>query len=133
MAKMIQQAVKFSVSPEKLFDIYMNSKKHSAAIKSPASISRKVGGRFSAFGGMLRGKILALGPKRMIVQTWRGSDWKKSDGDSILILTFDKAPGGARLGLVHANIPDRRYARINRGWAKYYWRPWRAYLKRATS
>ncbi len=91
MAKTIQQSVKFSAPPDRLYDIYMDSKKHGAVIKSRASISRRVGGRFSAFGGMLRGKILVLVPKRMIVQTWRGSDWRKSDPDSILILTFGKA------------------------------------------
>ncbi len=131
MPKTIQQTVKFAAPPEKLFDVYLDSKKHAAAINSRASISRRVGGRFSAFGGMLRGRILALVPKRMIVQTWRGSDWKKSDGDSILILTFTKASGGGRIHLVHANIPDRRYAHINRGWPKYYWKPWRTYLRRA--
>lgn len=129
MAKTIQQTVKFTVSPEKLFDIYMNSKKHSAAIKSRASVSRKVGGKFNAFGGVLRGKMLVIAPKRMIVQTWRGSDWKKTDPDSILILTFSKASGGGRISLVHANVPDRHYVGINKGWNKYYWKPWKAYLK----
>ncbi len=131
MPKTIQQRVKFGVPPERLFDIYLDSKKHAAAVNSQASISRKVGSRFSVFGGMLRGRILALVPGRMIVQTWRGSDWKKAEADSILILTFSKAPGGGRVNLVHANVPDQRYARINRGWHKYYWKPWRAYLKRS--
>ena len=40
MAKTIQQTVQFSVSPEELFDIYLNSKKHSAAINSKAAVSR---------------------------------------------------------------------------------------------
>jgi len=130
MAKTIQQTVTFPVPPEKLFDIYLDSKKHAAAINSRASITRKVGGAFSLFGGMLRGKNLAIVPGRMIVQTWRGSDWRKADADSILILTFSRARGGGRLSLVHANIPDRHYADINRGWPKYYWKPWRAYLRR---
>lgn len=66
----------------------------------------------------------------MIVQSWRGSDWKKTDLDSVLILTFSKASGGARIDLVHANVPDRHYAGIRKGWTKYYWNPWRAYLRR---
>lgn len=128
--KTIQQTVKFGVPPERLYDIYMDSKKHGAAVNSRASVGRKVGSRFSAFGGMLRGRILARVPGRMIVQTWRGSNWKKTEGDSILILTFSKARGGGRIHLVHANLPDAHAARINRGWVKYYWKPWRAYLKR---
>jgi activator of HSP90 ATPase len=130
MAKTIQQTVKFGVPPARLFDIYMDSKKHSAAIGYTASVERKAGGRFTAFDGMLRGRILALVPGRMIVQSWRGVDWRKRELDSILTLTFEKARGGARLGLVHANIPDRRAASIQRGWHSYYWRPWRAYLRK---
>lgn len=131
MPKTIQQSVKFSVPPDRLFGIYMDPRKHAAAINATVSVNRKVGGRFTAFGGMLRGTILAIVPGRMIVQSWRGSDWRKSELDSILVLTFDRAPGGARLGLIHANIPDRRSASIQRGWHNYYWKPWRAYLRKA--
>jgi activator of HSP90 ATPase len=129
MPKTIRQSVALPAPPEKLFDIFLDSKKHAAAVNSRASISRQVGARFRIFGGALQGKNLAIVPKRMIVQTWRGSDWKKTEADSILILVFAKAPGGGRISLVHANVPDRHYAGINRGWKKYYWKPWRAYLR----
>jgi len=131
MSKTIQQAVTFRASPERLYDIYMDARKHAAAINARVSIERRVGGRFSAFGGVLRGRNLALVPGRLIVQTWRGADWKKSEPDSVLVLAFARAPGGARLTLVHANVPDRRAGSIRRGWPKYYWKPWRAYLGRA--
>jgi len=131
MAKTIQQSVKFAASPRELYSTYLDSRKHGAAIDSTASVERRVGGRFTAFDGMLRGKILALVPGRMIVQSWRGADWKKTELDSVLTLTFEKARGGARLGLVHANIPNRHAASIQHGWHNYYWRPWRAYLREA--
>lgn len=131
MAKTIVQTVKFKAAPERLFNIYVSSKKHSAAIQARASISRKVGARFTAHGGWIRGKNLAIVPKRMIVQSWRGLDWKKADLDSILILTFSKARGGGRITLVHANVPDKWHARLKQGWHTHYWNRWRAYLKRA--
>lgn len=130
MAKTIQQRVRFRVPPETLFETYVNSRRHSAAIGAPASVSRKVGGRFSAFNGALRGKNLAIVPKRLIVQAWRGSDWKKSELDSLLILTFRKAREGGEIGLVHANVPDHAYRGITKGWNSYYWRPWRRYFAR---
>ena len=129
MAKTIQQTARFSVPPGVLFDIYWDSKKHSAATNSIASISRRVGGKFSAFHGMLRGRNLTITPKRMIVQAWRSPDWKLAELDSILILTFSKVRGGGQIDLVHANIPDHAYPGIRRGWPKYYWKPWKAYLK----
>ncbi len=97
-----------------------------------ASIGRGVGSKFNAHNGWIRGKNVAIVRKRMIVQTWRGADWKKADLDSILILTFAKAPGGARLTLVHANVPDRKSPSINKGWHTHYWNRWKAYLKRTS-
>lgn len=130
MPKTIQHAVRFSASPDQLFDIYTNSRKHSAAIQAEAVISRKVGAKFTAHDGWISGRNLAIVPKRMIVQSWRGANWRKSDLDSILILTFSRVRGGGRITLVHVNVPDRWHARIKRGWHTHYWNPWRAYLKR---
>ena len=130
MGKTIQQTVKFSVPPEQLFNIYLDSKKHSAAIAARASLSRKVGAKFQAHDGYIRGKNLAIVPKRMIVQSWRGANWKKTDQDSVLILTFSRGPGGARITLVHANVTDHLYTMLNKGWNTHYWKRWKAYLKR---
>ncbi len=85
MTRAIQQSVEFSVSPKELFELYMDSKKHSAATGGPAKISRKAGGKFTAFGGMLRGKNLVIIPRRMIVQSWRATHWTAADADSILV------------------------------------------------
>ena len=53
MSNMISQKVAFGASPRQLFQTYLDSKKHGAAIDDKASISRKVGSRFTAFSGML--------------------------------------------------------------------------------
>ncbi len=69
-------------------------------------------------------------PKRLTVQSWRGSDWKAGEPDSVLILAFSKAGAGGQIALVHANVPDNHAASISKGWHQYYWKPWKAYLKR---
>ena len=130
MAKTIQQTVRLPASPRALYDIYMDARKHAAAVGSTVAISRKVGGAFRAFGGMLRGKVLAIVPGQMIVQAWRAGNWRRTDLDSVLILTFRRAPGGGRVDLVHANVPDRFYPHIKRGWNTYHWKRWKAYLRR---
>ena len=130
MTRAIQQSVKFRVSPEKLYDIYMDSKKHSAATGAPARISKKAGGSFAAFHGAIGGKNLLILPKRMIVQAWRARHWKAAEPDSILILRFSKARGGGRIDLVHANVPAYDHRGVSKGWNKYYWKPWRVYLAR---
>lgn len=129
MAKTIQHSVRFAAKPETLFDIYLDSKKHGEAVGSTASISRKVGGKFKVFDGWCEGRNLAIAPKKMIVQAWRCNGWKKGDTDSILTLTFQEAPGGAQLNLVHANVPDSVFPELNKGWFESYWNPWKEYLK----
>ena len=118
-----------NVTPAKLYELFMNSAKHTAATGMPAKISPKVGGKWSAFGGMILGKNLVLIPNRMIVQTWRASHWKKGDPDSILVVKFEKAAGGgARVELDHVAVPQYDQKGVTQGWVKYYWEPWKAYL-----
>ena len=116
-------------TPAQLYEFFMDSKKHTLATGMPAKISRKVGGKWSAFGGMILGRTLALAPNRMIVQAWRSSQWKKADPDSILVVRFEKcATGGATVALTHVGVPEYDREGVTQGWMKYYWDPWRAYL-----
>jgi len=129
MTPVVEQTVSFDATPAKLYELFMDSAKHTAATGMPAKVSRKVGGKWSAFGGMILGRNLALIPNRMIVQSWRSSEWKKADPDSVLIVSFEKsADGGAQVHLVHAGVPEHDHAGVTQGWVKFYWDPWKAYL-----
>jgi activator of HSP90 ATPase len=132
MTKAIEQSVRFNATPEQLFEMYLDSKKHSAATGGAARMSRKVGGKFTAWGGQLSGRNLVIVKNKMIVQAWRSRHWKASDLDSILILIFSKAPGGGQVDLTHVNVPEQDHAGVTKGWPKYYWEPWKKYLKGRT-
>jgi len=127
MTPIIQQSVRFRVPPQVLFELYMDSRKHSASTGLPARISRKVGGRMTAFGGRIEGKNLLILPSQQIVQTWRASHWKKHDS-SILILTFCRVTGGSQIDLVHVGVPTYDHKKVRKGWPHFYWRPWKKYL-----
>jgi len=131
MSKTLIQKTTFSkTTPKRLYDIYLSADKHAAAIGSErVTIEKKVGGRITAFMGMIRGKFIYLEKNKMIVQTWRSKTWKKRDSDSILILSFKKVKGGASINLTHVNIPEHDYLPIKKGWKSYYWDRWRTYLK----
>ena len=58
MPPTIEQHVEFNASPKTLFEMYMDSKKHSAATGQPAKLSRKPGGKWQAFKGMIGGTNL---------------------------------------------------------------------------
>lgn len=128
MTKAIQQAVEFKASPQTLYEMYIDSAKHSKATGGPAKVGRKAGAAFSAFGGSILGRNLVVVPGKMIVQAWRAAHWKKSDLDSTLVITFGKSPKGGRVELVHANVPDHDHKGVTNGWRDYYWKPWRKYL-----
>lgn len=127
--KTIVQNIKFKAAPKELYEMYMDSKKHSVLTGgAKALLSRKVGGSFSAHGGYCKGKNLALIPGKMIVQTWRASNWSKSDMDSIFILAFEKAAGGTEMTMVHANVPDKEAKHLTQGWHDHYWNHWKKHL-----
>ncbi|HWN30584.1 MAG TPA: SRPBCC domain-containing protein [Burkholderiales bacterium] len=125
----IRQSVQFNAVSDSLFDAYLDSRKHAAIVGSKVSISKTAGKRFTAFNGMLSGKNLLIVPKKLVVQLWRSCTWKKTDPDSILILMFSKAGRGARIDLIHVNVPDHDLQGVTRGWRRYYWKPWLAYLR----
>ncbi|HXY54212.1 MAG TPA: SRPBCC domain-containing protein [Nitrospirota bacterium] len=133
MLKTIQQTVTLPAPAEKLFDMYLSPRAHGAITGGPVTISRTPGSRFRAFGGMITGRTLQVVPKRLIIQSWRGKDWKAGDIDSTLIISFWADNNGGRIELVHVNVPEYDYDDVNKGWDTYYWKPWHEYLRKKES
>jgi len=128
MSKAIQQSVRFAASPEELFEMYIDSKKHSAATGGRAKMSRKEGAAFTAWNGQLRGKNLLIIPNRLVMQAWRATHWPASAPDSMLLLAFREVRGGGRVDLLHVNVPELDREGVTKGWKKYYWTPWKKYI-----
>lgn len=128
MTRAIQQSVTLKASPDALYETFLDSKKHSIMTGAPARISRRVGGRFTAFGGQITGKTLLMVPRRLIVQAWRSRHWKAGDPDSILVLEFSKAGRGGTIDLVHVNVPAHDHKGVANGWRTHYWKPWKAHI-----
>ena len=87
-----------------------------------------MGGRYSAHDNYIKGKNLQLVKNRLIVQTWRSSDWDKNDVDSTFIICLEQKGNDAILYATHANVPDNEFDSIKKGWHEYYWKPWKKYL-----
>ncbi len=129
MAKTIHQKIVFkNTSPKALYELYMNSKKHSKATGAPAKISAKIGGEYSAHGGYITGKNLHLAKDQTIVQTWRAQGWDKNDVDSTFIINLEKKGKNTVLHAIHANVPDKQAESIEKGWHAHYWGPWKQFL-----
>jgi len=126
--KTIRQTVRFPAPPDDLFDSYLDPARHAAITGHPVEISTHPGAEFRAFDGRLSGRIVAVIPKRLIVQLWRSSQWKTEDPDSVLILAFSGDRGYGQIDLVHVNVADHDAKDVTDGWERYYWAPWRRSL-----
>jgi uncharacterized protein YndB with AHSA1/START domain len=130
MPRTITFAAHLPAKPARLYRMYLDPRQHAAFTGAPVKIAARVGARFEAFGGALTGRILQLIPGRLIVQSWRSSEFGKRDLDSTLVLSFWPERSGGRIELTHVNVADSDFAGVSEGWTKYYWTPWRAYLSR---
>ena len=126
--KTIKQRVTFSSTPQELYTILIDSKKHSDLTGDVAKISKKVGGKFSVYGGYASGKNLEIVPGKKIVQSWRASDWPK-DSFSTVTFEFKPATSGTQLYFTQTDIPEPFYKDIRQGWIDFYWTPMKKYLK----
>jgi activator of HSP90 ATPase len=121
--KTIRQSTTFKGTPHELYEILMDSSKHSRLTGGEAAeISRTVGGAFSVYDGYATGINVELIPDVLIVQTWRASDWP--DGHfSRTRFSFTEVKGGTRLTFTQSGVPEGEYESIKQGWRDYYWEP----------
>ena len=129
MTKTIRQTVSFDVPPHEVFEALMDSKKHAKFTGDTAKINRRIGGSFSVFGGWATGTTLRLEKDKIIVQSWRSSDFSEDDPDSKVMYHFSKKGNGTRLMFVHSNVPDDQAEDVKQGWNDYYWTPLKEHLK----
>jgi len=127
--KTVKQVVTFKATPYELYEMIMDSKKHAGFSGNPAKMSRKVGATFAAYGGWIKGKNLKLIPNRLIVQSWRGTDWPKNYYSKVMFL-FTKTKSGTRLTFSQTGVPAEKYIHINKGWGAQYWAKIKKKLKK---
>jgi activator of HSP90 ATPase len=124
----IRQSVTFKATPHAVYEMLMDSRKHSVLAGDEAKISRKVGGKFNV-GGYIEGVMLDLVPDEKIVQTWRYEDWPKGHYSKA---TFSlKAAEGkkTKMAFTQTGVPAKFYEDIKQGWIDYYWAPMKEMLE----
>ena len=118
----------FAVTPQRLFEAWMDSTEHRSFTGSAAEIENRIGGRFTAWDGYIEGTTLELVPFRRIVQSWRTTDFPEGSPDSKLVVGFEEVADGTRITLTHTDIPDGQSEGYERGWIDYYFAPMRDYF-----
>ena len=125
----IRQTVTIKAKPEDVYDALMDSKEHAEFTGSPASISNKVGGKFTAWDGYIFGKNLELARGKKIVQEWSTTEWPEGYPPSRLEITLAPGTGGTQLKMLHTNVPTKQRDEYAEGWRSYYWEPLKAHFK----
>ena len=120
--KTVDHTLKLNGSPHQVYELLMDSEKHSEFTGGRAEISREVGGDFTIMGGGLGGKNLELVEDEKIVQSWRAEDWPEGHYSTVTFL-LEEEDGGTRLSFVQSGVPADKYDSINEGWRTYYWAP----------
>jgi activator of HSP90 ATPase len=127
MTESITVAAFLPVSPEKLYQDWLNSDEHSRFTGLKAMIDAREGGYFSSLDGYIHGKITRLEPNRRIIETWRTEDFEPDDLDSKVEIVFGQVPGGTFLTILQSEIPDARGEDIEIGWEDHYFDPMTGY------
>jgi activator of HSP90 ATPase len=118
----LHQEIDLKASPQKIYEILLDSKQFAAFTGMPAEISREPGGAFSMFGGMIVGRNVELVTNQRIVQAWRPASWDPGVYSIVrLELKGDRAQ--TKLILDHTGFPEGDFAHLDPGWYARYWNP----------
>jgi activator of HSP90 ATPase len=116
----IEQTATFKASPHAVYEMLMDSAEHARFSGAEASISREIGGAFTAYDGDLSGTNIELVPDAKIVQSWHDDDWPDGHYSTATFL-LEEAEGGTRLTFTQTGVPEQHYDEISQGWRDYYW------------
>ena len=128
MRRLITQSVVLPAPAEELYATYLDPALHAAVTGAPVTVGAETGAPFQAFGGQISGATLSVLAPRLIVQSWRSTNFGADDPDSTLILSFEPEGGNGRIDLIHIDVPEQDFQGVSEGWEKYYWTPWKRYL-----
>jgi activator of HSP90 ATPase len=119
----------FPVSGKQIYDAWLNSKKHSEFTGAKATINNKIGSKFTAWDNYIEGKNKQLTDGKLILQSWRTTEFPESAEDSLLEIKLEDSPTGCKLTLTHSNIPEGQSESYKQGWIDFYFVPLKEYFK----
>jgi activator of HSP90 ATPase len=128
--KSIKHTATFNATPEKIYNLIMDEKKHSVFTGSKATIDSKPNGKFSVFDGYCHGYNIELIKGKMIVQAWHfDEDGWPDDHFSICNFEFEKDGDKTKLRFLQTNVPEHKVESLKEGWKEFYWDAIKKYLK----
>jgi len=128
--KTIRQTINLKAKPFEVFDMIMDSKKHGEITNADTSMSRKIKGKFSVYGGYATGYNMELVEGEKIIQAWKfDEDGWPEDHHSICCFHFEKTAHGTRLVFEQSGVPEHKFEALKKGWHEYYWSPMKKFIE----
>jgi activator of HSP90 ATPase len=123
----LHQEPSFRATPQRIYEILLDSKQFAACTGMPAEIDPKAGGAFSMFGGMIVGRTVELISNQRIVQAWRPTHWQEG---VYSVVKFELKPHASETTIVldHTGFPEGDYDSLSSGWDSHYWQPLKKFL-----
>jgi len=128
--KSIRQTATFDATPDKIYNLIMDEKKHAEFTGSKATISKEPNGKFSVFDGYCQGYNIELVEGKKIIQAWHfAEDGWPDDHFSICNFELEQDGDKTRLKFLQTNIPEHKVETLKDGWKQFYWAGIKTYLK----
>jgi activator of HSP90 ATPase len=125
----ITQKIILPTLPEKVYNAFLNSKKHSEFTHLTATGKGVIGSKFTAGDGYIVGRNLELETGKRILQEWATREWPEGYPPSKLELTLKKVEGNTELTMVQSGVPREQEKGLRQGWIKHYWEPLNEYFE----
>jgi activator of HSP90 ATPase len=117
-----------NVKAPTLFEMYTNADKHQQVTGASALITDRLGQPFNLYGGFCFGENIDLIKNKLIIQSWRTSDWPDSVDDSIVVIRLVEEGDDTHVYLTHTGLPVTMVDSLRQGWNDFYWSKWRSHL-----
>jgi len=124
----IKQTALIDASPLEVYEAYVDPKKHSAFTGQAATGTPRVGGRFTAGDGYIKGRYLELENGKRILHEWKTTEWPEGYPPSLLELTLKAKGKKTELTMVHSKVPEEQADYYAEGWKEFYWDPLKEYF-----
>jgi len=122
--KTLTHTVIFKTTPHKIYEIFMDSDRHSGLLGRESIVGREVGDKISIYGNYIDGVNLELEPDKKIVQKWRAKEkgWSKDHFSKVTIL-IEPCREGSLVKFTQSGVPEECYEVFDRDWYVFYWDP----------
>ncbi|MDP2341146.1 MAG: SRPBCC domain-containing protein [Deltaproteobacteria bacterium] len=122
------QHVFVAATPAQVYRALTDPTEHGAFTGTVVTGEPVEGGTFTASSGYIQGTFEKLEANKLVVQTWKTTEWPKGAAASRLELSLEDAGDGTELTMTHSEVPTSQAENYRQGWIDYYWTPLRAHF-----